>query len=312
MENSDKCKWLDTMTKGYGCKLRNQILAVAEATAKCAKPKLADICMDAYSSLTRAQESIDTNSTDAFPWLVGSASQFAILGEFDNAIGAYVKAINFAASLTLIDRGYESFCKARQILEDGLQRSDPSLQSPALKQELAKAGQKLIKSVKAAMDGSPQADLQAELKASILGGISLKRAEKEDDAKDLVIVDGKALYEKKAVEYKEGADKYIQSGMLKNAVVFACMAALADLMLGRPKEGISYLATTAADSGHKDEFTESLVFEWTKLVFKSLVGKNVTAIDEATTLFLKIPWGFRDDKEFGRRVMDSVRRKISQ
>jgi hypothetical protein len=302
------------MTKGYGCKLRNQILAVAEATAKCAKPELADICIDAYNSLTRAQESIDANSTDAFPWIIGSASQFENLGEFDNAIGAYVKAINFATSLTLIDRGYESFCKARQILEDGVQRSDPSLQSPALKQELAKAGQNLIKSVRTAIEGSPQADLQAELKASILGGISLKRAEKEDDAKDLVIVDGKALYEKKAVEYKEGADKYIyiQSGMLKNAVVFACMAALADLMLGRPKEGISYLATTAADSGHKDEFTESLVFEWTKLVFKSLVGKDVTAIDEATTLFLKIPWGFRDDKEFGRRVMDSVRRKISQ
>ncbi len=300
------------MIKGYGCKLRNQILAVTEATAKCAKPKLADICIDAYNSLTRAQEAMDANSTDAFPWLIGSASQFENLGEFDNAISAYVKAINFATSLTLIDRGYESFCKARQMLEDGLQRSDPSLQSPALKQELAKAGQNLIKSVRTAIEGSPQADLQAELKASILGGISLKRAEKEDDAKDLVIVDGKALYEKKAVEYKEGADKYIQSGMLKNAVVFACMAALADLMLGRPKEGISYLATTAADSGHKDEFTESLVFEWTKLVFKSLVGKDVTAIDEATTLFLKIPWGFRDDKEFGRRVMDSVRRKISQ
>jgi hypothetical protein len=264
------------MTKGYGCKLRNQILAVAEATAKCAKPELADICIDAYNSLTRAQESIDANSTDAFPWLIGSASQFENLGELDNAIGAYVKAINFATSLTLIDRGYESFCKARQVLEDGLQRSDPSLQSPALKQELAKAGENLIKSVRTAIEGSPEADLQAELKASILGGISLKRAEKEDDMKDLVIVDGKALYEKKAIEYKEGADKYIQSGMLKNAVV------------------------------------ESLVFEWTKLVFKSLVGKDVTAIDEATTLFLKIPWGFRDDKEFGRRVMDSVRRKISQ
>ena len=75
---------------------------------------------------------------------------------------------------------------------------------------------------------------------------------------------------------------------------------------------MSYLTTTAAESGHKDEFNESLVFEWAKLVFKSLVGKDVTAIDEATTLFLKIPWGFRDDKEFGRRVMDSVRRKISQ
>ena len=312
MENSDKCKWLDTMVKGYGCKLRNQILAVAEATAKCAKPELADICIEAYSSLTRAQESIDTNSTDAFPWLIGSASQFENLGEFDNAISVYVKAINFATSLTLIDRGYESFCKARQMLEDGLQRSDPSLQSPALKQELAKAGGNLIKAVRTVIEGSPEADLQAELKASILGGISLKRAAKEDDMKDLVIVDGKVLYEKKAVEYKEGADKYIQSGMLKNAVVFACMAALADLMLGRPKEGISYLTTTAADSGHKDEFIESLVFEWTKLVFKSLVEKDVTAIDEATTLFLKIPWGFRDDKEFGRRVMDSVRRKVSQ
>lgn len=300
------------MVKGYGCKLRNQILAVAEATAKCAKPELADICIEAYSSLTRAQESIETNSTDAFPWLIGSASQFENLGEFDNAISVYVKAINFATSLTLIDRGYESFCKARQMLEDGLQRSDPSLQSPALKQELAKAGGNLIKAVRTVIEGSPEADLQAELKASILGGISLKRAAKEDDMKDLVIVDGKVLYEKKAVEYKEGADKYIQSGMLKNAVVFACMAALADLMLGRPKEGISYLTTTAADSGHKDEFIESLVFEWTKLVFKSLVEKDVTAIDEATTLFLKIPWGFRDDKEFGRRVMDSVRRKVSQ
>ena len=300
------------MAKGYGCKLRNQILAVTEATAKCAKPDLPDICIDAYNSLTRAQESIDANSTDAFPWLIGSASQFENLAEFDNAIGVYVKAINFATSLTLIDRGYESFCKARQILEDGLQRSDPSLQSPALKQELTKAGQNLIKAVRTAIDGSPQADLQAELKASILGGVSLKRPVKEDDLKDLVIVDGRELYEKKAIEYKEGANKYIQSGMLKNAVVFACMAALADLMLGNPKEGISYLTTTAADSGHKDEFIENLVFRWTKLVFKALVDKDVTAIDEATTLFLQIPWGFRDDKEFGRRVMDSVRRKISQ
>ncbi len=300
------------MTKGYGCKLRNRILAVTEATAKCLKPELADICINAYSSLTRAQESIDANSTDAFPWLIGSASQFENLGEFDNAIGAYVKAINFATSLTLIDRGYESFCKARQILEGGLLRSDSSLQSPALKQELAKAGENLIKAVRAVIEGTPEADLQAELKASILGGISLKRAAKEDDMKDLVIVDGKALYEKKAIEYKEGADKYIQSGMLKNAVVFACMAALADLMLGKPKDGISYLTTTAADSGHKDEFNESPIFGWTKLVFKSLVEKDVTAIDEATTLFLQIPWGFRDDKEFGRRVMDSVRRKISQ
>jgi hypothetical protein len=90
------------------------------------------------------------------------------------------------------------------------------------------------------------------------------------------------------------------------------MAALADLMLGNATDGMEYLTKTAADSGQRDKFTENPCFRWTKLVFKAHVSKDVTAIEQARTQFLQIPWGFKDDREFARRVMDATARRITE
>jgi len=152
--------------------------------------------------------------------------------------------------------------------------------------------------------------MQAELKAAVLGGVSLKRADSAGP-KDLIISHGRALYEKKAEEYKDGAKSYIDSGMIKNAVILACMGALADLMLGKPKEGIDYLTKTATISGNKQAFNEHPCFEWTKMIFKVLVSRDHNLMISANKLFLEIPWSFKDDREFARRVMESVERRIS-
>ncbi|MCK5640936.1 MAG: hypothetical protein KAJ19_09070, partial [Gammaproteobacteria bacterium] len=147
--------------------------------------------------------------------------------------------------------------------------------------------------------------------ASILGGVSLRKAEKVE-RKDLVVVDGRQLYAKKAQEYRDGAETYMESGMVKNAITFACMGALADLMMGKAKEGLVYLTTLADESGHKDAFNESTCFVWTRLVFRAHVSSDVPAIEQARKLFFDIPWSFKDDREFARRIMDSVYRRLSQ
>jgi hypothetical protein len=153
--------------------------------------------------------------------------------------------------------------------------------------------------------------MQTELKASLLSGISLRKADKAE-SKDVIVVDGRQLYAKKAQEYRDSAETYLRSGMFKSAVIFACMAAMADLMLGKPMEGMSYLSKVAADSGERDKFNDNPCFIWTKLVFKGYVSRDISSIEEAKTKFLSIPWGFKDDKEFARRVMDSVYRRITE
>ena len=156
-------------------------------------------------------------------------------------------------------------------------------------------------------------DMQAELKAAVLGGVSLKKPDtKEDKApRDLIISHGRALYEKKAIEYKDGAKSYIESGMIKNAVILSCLGALADLMLGNPKEGMAYLAEIASSSGNSQVFNEHPCFEWTKLVFKVLISRDTNLMITTNKLFLEIPWSFKDDREFARRVMESVERRIT-
>jgi hypothetical protein len=269
------------------------------------------ICVDAYRSLSKGQDAIKSESTDAFPWLIDSATHFENLGETDNAIMAYVKAIDFAVKTHLHEKGYELFRYARSIFEQGAAVGDAALKNPVLKRALVKAGTDLIEALRESVDGSDLADMQAELKASILGGVKLKRAEKEEQG-DLVLVDGRQLYSKKATEYREGAETYLNSGMLQNAITFACMAALADLMLGHPKEGLVYLTGFASESDQTDSFQESACFKWTKLVYRALVSRESEAIDSAQKLFFDIPWSFKDDREFARRVMDSVQRRISQ
>lgn len=311
MSISGPCDWLQSSLSGHSCRLRNQLLAKAEVSAKCSNSDVAAICVDAYTSLGKGQESIDSGSTDAFPYLVDSATHFESLQELDNAVMAYVKGINFAAGLGLIDKGYEMFRLARALFENGLLHSDSSLKSPGTKQMLVKAGQGLIDSARKKKEQAPVIDVHAELKATILGGVGLRKAEKRE-SKDIVGIDGQQLYAQKAQEYRDSAETYVKSGMVKSAVVFACMAALADLMLGKATEGMAYLTKTAADSGQRDKFNENPCFQWTKLVFKAHVGKDVIAIEQAQTQFLQIPWGFKDDREFARRVMDATARRITE
>ena len=305
-----RCDWLDTIGAGYGCRLRTQKLPIPEVTQKCLNPDLAVMCVDAYSSLSRGQESLDADSTDALPWLIDSASQFENLGELDNAVTAIVKAIDYAIQKNLLDQAYSFYAFGRSLYERGKTDSDASLSNSSVKKSLLNAGMKIIESAQKGREGSPLTDMQAELKASLMSGVSLKKATKEEGNKDLIVSHGRALYEKKAKEYKEGADKYVKSGMAKNSVVFACMGALSDLMLGKLKEGMSYLAELANQEETGEVFQDHPCFEWTKQVFKAMVDRNAEAMDKAQTLFLSIPWSYKEDKELARRIMDSVTRRI--
>jgi hypothetical protein len=310
MEES-RCEWLDTIGSGYGCRLRTQKLPIPEVTQKCLNPDLAVMCVDAYSSLSRGQEGLDNDSTDALPWLIDSASQFENLGELDNAITAIVRGIDFATGKNLLDQAYSFYSYGRAIYETGIAESDASLKDPAVKKSIIDAGNRIVESAQKGREGSPLTDMQAELKASIMGGVSLKKADKEEENKDLIVSHGRALYEKKAREYKEGADKFVKSGIAQNSVVFACMGALSDLMLGKPKEGMSYLIGMAAQEEIKEIFQDHPAFEWTKFVFRALVDRNADAMTRAQTLFLSVPWSYKDDKELARRIMDSVERRIN-
>ena len=292
------------------CRLRGVKLPKGEVSTKCKKPDLSTICIDAYSSLARGKEAIDSNSTDAFPWLVESATQFENLGEIDNAIMAYVKAIDFAKKNDLLERAYDFFRTARVVYENAITIKDASVNDPAIKQVLVKAGNSIIDNMKKMSNKSQLTDMQAELKAAVLGGVALKKTETKEP-KDLIISHGRVLYEKKAEEYKDGAKSYIDSGMIKNAVILSCMGALSDLMLGKPKEGIDYLTKIATASGNKQAFNEHPCFEWTKLIFKILVSRDNNLMITAQKLFLEIPWSFKDDREFARRVMESVERRIN-
>ncbi|MFW9846987.1 MAG: hypothetical protein ACFFD6_09580 [Candidatus Thorarchaeota archaeon] len=295
--------------------MRNQSLPKAEVKEKCSKIDLAVICIDAYTSLSKGLESLKAGSTDSFLWLVESANQFENLGETDNAIMSTIKAIDFASKMNLIERGYEIFRYARSMLESGLLQKDPSLNNPMLKQSLVKSGNQLMVAARKVAEGSPVADMQAELKASLLGGVSLKKAQEaaeEEKPEKLVISHGRSLYTKKSSEYKEGAETYLASGIIQNAITFSCLGALSDLMLGQPKDGLLYLTEFTEQSGRKEEFLKHPCFQWTRLVFKALISRNADALVEARTLFLNIPWSFKDDKEFARRAMESVHRRITQ
>ena len=89
------------------------------------------------------------------------------------------------------------------------------------------------------------------------------------------------------------------------------MGALADLMLGKPKEGMDYLSEITTESGESQTFHEHPCFEWTKLVFKVLINRDKNLMITTNKLFLEIPWSFKDDREFARRVLESVERRIS-
>ncbi len=308
---TERCKYLERLKKGYGCSLRKQELSIQEVSQKCTDQDFFMICIDAHSSLTRGLESIKQGSTDAFPWLLEASNQFENLTEIDNAVLAAIKAINFAVKLNLTERAYTFYCYGRTIFEDGMKSSESALLNPTLKQNLIKSGQSIIAKVTKTKEGSTLTDMQTELKASILGGISLKKA-KKDETKDLVVSHGKSLYEKMAKEYRDSGANYIDSGLVKNAVIYVCMGALADLMLGKPKDGMSYLTKIAGNPDYREEFNKNPCFEFTKLIFKALVSRDKESIERAQTVYLKIPWSYKDDKEFARRVMDSVERRVNQ
>jgi hypothetical protein len=314
LSKAEKCTWLsiDDNEKDR-CRLRGQKLPSAEVSSKCKKVDLATICADAYSSLSHGQEAIYKNSTDAFPWLIEAATQFENLGELDNAIEAYSKAIHFANKNDLTEKAYDFFRAARTAYEKGFESKDTSLKDPAIKDNLAKAGQSIVDKMRKLSEKSDLTDMQTELKAAVLGGVSLKKAETEQvrEPRDLIFSHGRSLYEKKAEEYKDGAKSYIKSGMIKNAVILSCMGALSDLMLGKPKEGISYLTGVASASGNSQVFNEHPCFEWTKLVFKALISRDANLMITVNKLFLEIPWSFKDDREYARRVMESVERRIT-
>lgn len=291
------------------CRLRGVKLSKGEISSKCRTLDIATICIDAYSSLARGKDAIDANSTDAFPWLIESATQFENLGEIDNALMAYIKAINFANKNDLVERAYDFFRTARVVYENAVIKKDSSIKDPSIKQALVKAGNSIVEQMRKLSNSTQLTDMQVELKAAVLGGVALKKADSKEP-KDLIISHGRSLYEKKAEEYKDGAKSYIESGMIKNAVILACMGSLADLMLGRPKEGIDYLTKIAATSNISQAFNEHPCFEWTKMIFKVLVSRDQDLLISAKKLFLEIPWSFKDDREFARRVMESVERRI--
>jgi hypothetical protein len=315
LAEENRCTWLGSKEDSGNpyCRLRGQELPEAEVHAKCMVPDLATMCIDAYSSLARGQDAIQSNSTDAFPWILESATQFENLGETDNAILAYVKAIEFANKNDLIRKAYDFFIAARIVFEDGIAEGDPALNNSSVKEELLAAGAEMIEKARTINERAPTTEMQAELKAAVLGGVSLKKAETEAkvDTRDLIISHGRSLYTKKGEEYKDGAESYIKSGMVKNAVTLACMGALADLMLGKPKEGIAYLTKVAAESGDAQAFNEHPCFGWTKLIFKALVNRDEDLMITVNKSFLEIPWSFKDDREFARRVMESVERRIT-
>lgn len=311
MATVTRCEWLVESENEYSCKLRNTILPKPEVSEKCVIADKFVLCIDAYKALQNGQESIRNHSTDAFPWLLESANQFENLGETDNAVQAIVQAINLAARMNLIDRGYEFFRYARAAFEHGIARGDPSLRNPTAKDALVMAGKTLIAAARKITEGTAMSDFQAELKAGILGGISLKKAKKEEEASGLVAVDGRQLYTKKSKEYKEGAETYMESGMIGNGITFACMGALADLMLGKPKDGLVYLTNFTNKAENKEKIHSNPCFQWTKLLFSALVNKDTSLIEEAKTLFFQIPWSFKDDKMFAQRVMSSVARRLS-
>jgi hypothetical protein len=310
MSEPEKCRFYKIDDGKDYCRLRGQKLPKPEVKSKCHVPDLATICIDAYSSLSRGQEALSSNSTDAFPWLIEAASQFENLGETDNSIHAYIKAIDFANKNDLTERAYDFFRSARCVYESGVERNDQALADPSIKNALVKAGQSIIDKMRKIALSAPMTDMQAELKAAVLGGVSLKRVEKKDEMKDLIISHGRALYEKKGEEYKAGAKSYLDSGMAKNAVILSCMGALSDLMLGRPKEGMAYLAQVASKPEHKQVFNEHPCFEWTKLIFRILVSRDSNLLVTAHKMYLEIPWAFKDDREFARRIMESVERRI--
>ncbi|MFW9792936.1 MAG: hypothetical protein ACFFEE_01435 [Candidatus Thorarchaeota archaeon] len=314
MAREYKCTWLGTSEesdKPY-CRLRGVTLLRMEAKSKCQVPDLATMCIDAYSSLARGQDAISSNSTDAFPWLVESATQFENLGETDNAIQTYVRAIDFANKHDLTERAYDFFIAARIVFEEGIDDKDPALKDPSVRQELMRAGKDMIEKIRLVTERTPTTEIQTELKAAVLGGVSLRKAgESRLDTRDLVISHGRSLYTKKAQEYKDGAESYIKSGMVKNAVTLACMGALADLMLGKPKEGMAYLTRVTSESGDSQAFHEHPCFAWTKLIFKVLINRDQGLMITANKTFLEIPWSFKDDREFARRVMESVERRIT-
>jgi len=310
LSGDEKCTWFGIKDTGASmCRLRGVSLSKMEISAKCTIPDLATICVDAYSSLSRGQDAIDANSTDAFPWISESAIQFENLDETDNAIMAYVKAIDFAIKNNLTNRAYDFFRAARVAYENGMLKKDISLNNPVIKQALVNAGNDIVENLRKLTNSAPLTDMQVELKATVLGGVSLKKADK-DETRDLIISHGRALYEKKAEEYKAGAKSYIESGIIKNAVILACMGALADLMLGKPKEGIAYLTEIAATSKKSQVFNEHPCFVWTKMLFKILVSRDENLMISANKMFLEIPWSFKDDREFARRVMESIERRI--
>jgi len=314
LSGAEKCTWLAVNEDGKDtCRLRGQRLPKAEVSSKCTKTDLATICADAYSSLARGVEAIEKNSTDAFPWLIESATQFENLGETDNAIMAYVKSIYFATKNDLAEKAYDFFRAARTAYENGLMENDPSLKDPAIKNNLAKAGNAIIDRMRKISEKTDLTDMQSELKAAVLGGVSLKKVKEVElrVPRDLIISHGRSLYEKKGEEYKDGAKAYIESGMIKNAVILSCMGALSDLMLGKPKEGMAYLAEVASTTGNSQVFHEHPCFEWTKTVFKALISRDATLMITVNKLFLEIPWSFKDDREFARRVLQSVERRIS-
>ncbi len=310
MGTSEYCSWLRRDKSGFSCALRNQLISSSEVAVKCSDIDQSVICIDAYSSLSKGKELIAQQSTEALLWMVEAATQFENLGETDNAIMAVVSAINFAVDVNLISRAYELFKYARSVYENGLERGDPALDNPAVKEELVKAGRRMIRTARKLKADDAMRSMQAELKAAVLSGGGLKKVEREEKTKDILVVDGRQLYAKKSKEYKEGAEKYIASGIVKNEIVFACMGALADLMLGKPKDGIEYLTQIAEKSDFKEKFHEDPCFNWTKLVFRGLVSRDKEAIEKARKDYFKIPFAFKDDKEFARRVMDSVYRRV--
>ncbi len=303
-----QCPYLDKSREGYYCKVRNMSIIDTEVRYKCTNPKLYQYCAIAYEDLIKANKLASERSPEALLWLKEATEYFKIIGETDNAIYSEIQAIKIALALEMDDEAKRRYKIAREIYDEGIARGDPALSNPRILDQLNEIGSKVTESFKVS---EPMMALQAELKQSLMQGIKLKPAEKRDKIDmQLEVIDRQQVYRQKSAEYWEAAEKYLQSGIIQSAVLFACLGSLSDLMLGNAKDAIKKLVNFVDRTGKKDEISDLSIFKMTKLLFKAYVEKSHVALSDAEVLFRKMVFVFDDDEQFAKRAVQFVKNAI--
>ncbi len=303
-----QCPYLNISKSGYYCKVRNMPIIDTEVRYKCTNPSMYQYCAIAYEDLIKANKMASERNPEALLWLKEATEYFKVIGETDNAIYSEIQAIKIALALEMDDEAKRRYEIAREIYDKGIAAGDPALSNPRVRDELNEIGSQVTESFKAS---EPMMALQAELKQSLMQGIKLKPAERKDKIDmELEVIDRTRVYKQKSAEYWEAAEKYLQSGIIQSAVLFACLGALSDLMLGIPKEAIKKLVQFIDRTGKKEEVSNLSIFRMTKLLFKAYVEKSHAALSDAEVLFRKMVFVFDDDEQFAKRAVQFVKNKI--